>query len=72
MFMVQAQGMKEELKDKIGCSKEADDDYIISVMMPTKEQLEGYTSLSKLYVVVLNPNRRYTTYSCGLERPILI
>lgn len=41
-------------------------------MMPTKDQLDGYTALSKLYVVVLNPNKKYAAYSCGLDKPVLI
>ena len=57
---------------KISCSDSSGDDYIISVMVPTKEQLDGYTSISKMYIVVLNPNKRYTTYACSLNRPVMI
>ena len=48
-------------------------DYIISVMLPAKEQGDSsYTQLDKLFIVALKPNKSYSTFSCELQRPIFV
>ena len=55
-----------------GASCGNESDYVISVMLPSKDDADlGYTQLDKIYVVVLKPNMRYITYSCDLHKPIL-
>ena len=54
----------------MSCGNESD--YVISVMLPSKDEADsGYTQIDKIYVVVLKPNMRYITYSCDLQKPIL-
>lgn len=56
---------------KIGCGEESD--YIISLMLPSKDQTDlGYTELDKIYVVVLKPNKSFEAYLCDLPKPILV
>jgi hypothetical protein len=56
---------------QIGCSDESD--YIISVLLPTKDQADlSYTQLDKLFIVALKPNKSYSTYSCELQRSIFV
>ena len=67
------QGSAPELEEPLKIGFEQESDYIISVMLPTKDQADSsYTSLEELYVVALNPNKKYTTYICGLKRPIFV
>ena len=60
---------------KIGC-EDADDDVVVSIMLPT-QQLEGkgnksFQSLDEIFVVVVKPMKKYVTYACSLEDPILV
>jgi len=44
-------------------------------MLPTKSQGAAdneFTSLDQLYVVVLTPGVKYSTYSCLLPKPVLV
>ena len=55
----------------MSCGDESD--YVISVMLPSKDQAEeGYTQLDKIYGVVLKPNKRYIMYSCDLQKSIFV
>lgn len=61
-------------KKTIGCGED-DPGVVVSVMLPT--QAEGsaaneFTSLDQLYVVVLTPGVKYSTYSCLLPKPVLV
>ncbi len=61
-------------KATIGCGED-DPDVVVSVMLPTKSQGaadDEFTSLDQLYVVVLTPGVKYSTYSCLLPKPILV
>ena len=62
----------EEASAMPGMSCGNESGYVISVMLPSKDEADvGYTQLDKIYVVVLKPNMRYITYSCDLQKPIL-
>lgn len=61
-------------KATIGCGED-DPDVVVSVMLPTKSQGatdNEFTSLDQLYVVVLTPGVKYSTYSCLLPKPVLV
>ncbi|KAL0037098.1 hypothetical protein WJX79_000251 [Trebouxia sp. C0005] len=61
-------------KATIGCGED-DPDVVVSVMLPTKSQGAAdneFTSLDQLYVVVLTPGVKYSTYSCLLPKPVLV
>lgn len=63
----------EEAGELPGMSCGDESDYVISVMLPSKEQNDsGFTQLDKMYVVVLKPNKRYIMYSCDLPKSILV
>lgn len=63
-------GEEADAMPGMSCGNESD--YVISVMLPSKDEADqGYTQLDKIYVVVLKPNMRYITYSCDLQKPIL-
>ncbi|BDA44244.1 probable bZIP transcription factor 28 [Coccomyxa sp. Obi] len=73
-------GDQEETKPfkfptKIGC-EDADEDVVVSIMLPT-QQPEGkgnksFQSLDEIFVVVVKPMKKYVTYACSLEDPILV
>lgn len=70
LLVQHSNGQEEDAMPSLGCGDESD--YIISVMIPSKEQDEtAYNQVEKIYVVVLKPNKRYITYSCELQKPIL-
>lgn len=56
----------------IGCGEE--DEAVVSLMLPNKQQEGGaepsLTSIDEVFVVVLKPGKQYTTYSCGLDKPV--
>ena len=69
--LLQSVGTEGDSHANMSCRDESD--YVISVMLPSKEQAEsGFTQLDKVYVVVLKPNKRYTMYSCELPRSIFV
>ena len=59
-------------KQTIGCGD--DSEVVVSIMLPSKQSANGaspsLTSLDQIYVVVLKPGKQYTTYSCGLDKPV--
>ena len=58
----------------IGCGED-DPGGVVSVMLPTQAQghaANEFTSLDQLYVVVLTPGVKYSTYSCLLPKPVLV
>jgi hypothetical protein len=59
----------------IGCPKE-DGDLLVSILLPTKAPVVGgdahLTSLDRIFVVVLKPSNKYSTYACGLQKPVLV
>ena len=64
---------KKARKTTIGCGED-DPGVVVSVMLPSKTEGSDieYTSLDQLYVVVLTPGVKYSTYSCLLPKPILV
>lgn len=64
---------KKARKTTIGCGED-DPGVVVSVMLPSKTESSDteYTSLDQLYVVVLTPGVKYSTYSCLLPKPILV
>lgn len=71
-----AQGQEKEggPKARIGCSKD-EGGVIVSILLPTKQMLGGtdtLSSLSQIYVVVLKPSEKYSTYACALPKPVLV
>ena len=64
---------KKSRKKTIGCGED-DPGVVVSVMLPSKTKGSDteYTSLDQLYVVVLTPGVKYSTYSCLLPKPILV
>ena len=72
VLAVQSAESGDEASAMPGLSCANESDYVISVMLPSKDEADvGYTQLDKIYVVVLKPNMRYITYSCDLQKPIL-
>lgn len=58
----------------IGCGED-DPGVVVSVMLPTQAEgsaVNEFTSLDQLYVVVLTPGVKYSTYSCLLPKPVLV
>lgn len=58
----------------IGCGED-DPGVVVSVMLPAKSEGSPdneFTSLDQLYVVVLTPGVKYSTYSCLLPKPVLV
>lgn len=64
---------KKIQKKTIGCGED-DPGVVVSVMLPSKTEGSDteYTSIDQLYVVVLTPGVKYSTYSCLLPKPILV
>lgn len=65
---------KKPHKATIGCGED-DPGVVVSVMLPTKDEGNAddeFTSLDQLYVVVLTPGVKYSTYSCLLPKPVLV
>ena len=61
-------------KKTIGCGED-DPGVVVSVMLPTQAENSAaneFTSLDQLYVVVLTPGVKYSTYSCLLPKPVLV
>ena len=61
-------------KATIGCGDD-DPGVVVSVMLPTKSEgspENEFTALDQLYVVVLTPGVKYSTYSCLLPKPVLV
>lgn len=61
-------------KKTIGCGED-DPGVVVSVMLPTQAKgsaANEFTSLDQLYVVVLTPGVKYSTYSCLLPQPVLV
>lgn len=61
---------------KIGC-EDSVDDVVVSIMLPAQQPEEGtgnksFASLDEVYVVVVKPMKKYVTYACSLENPILV
>lgn len=58
----------------------SDEPLLVSVLLPANESsssdgsLEGATLsvIDKVYVVLLNPQNKFVTYSCGLAKPLLV
>ncbi|KAL3144021.1 hypothetical protein ABBQ32_003825 [Trebouxia sp. C0010 RCD-2024] len=58
----------------IGCGED-DPGVVVSVMLPAQAEghpVNEFTSLDQLYVVVLTPGVKYSTYSCLLPKPVLV
>ena len=66
------QNFNQRPKQTIGCGD--DSEVIVSIMLPTKQAsatgAPSLTSLDQIFVVVLKPGKQYTTYSCGLDKPV--
>lgn len=64
---------KKARRKTIGCGED-DPGVVVSVMLPSKTEGSDteYTSLDQLYVVVLTPGVKYSTFSCLLPKPILV
>lgn len=61
---------------KIGC-EDSDSDVVVSIMLPAQQPEEvtgnkSFASLDEVYVVVVKPMKKYVTYACSLENPILV
>lgn len=64
----------KQRKKTIGCGED-DPGVVVSVMLPTQAEgsaVNEFTSLDQLYVVVLTPGVKYSTYSCLLPKPVLV
>lgn len=59
-------------KQTIGCGD--DSEVVVSLMLPSRQTPEedapSLNSLDQIFVVVLKPGKQYTTYSCGLDKPV--
>ena len=68
--------MQQRSQTTLDCSKELPEEVIVSVMLPTRKPSGGgessVSSVDEIYVVVVKPNVKYSTYACPLKRPVLV
>lgn len=72
--VVQELGKGGSYKAKIG--EDAEEEVVVSIMLPAQEGATSdnktFTSLDEIFVVVVKPLKRYVTYACNLDTPILV
>lgn len=74
-FYAQEETEPFKIPTQIGC-EDADGDVVVSIMLPTQQPKgmgnKSFQSLDEIFVVVVKPMKKYVTYACSLEDPILV
>lgn len=72
----QVDGHRSQFKATIEDSSSIDEDVIVSVMLPAQQGdangTRSFTPVDEVYVVAVNPTKRYVTYACSLQNPIMV